>query len=46
MPRGCWCLVEFRANGWPLLLVIPQDCGLLDPCCNYWHGCDAANDLK
>lgn len=44
LPRGCECLVEFRADGWPLLLVIPTDCGLLDPLCAYWHGADAAND--
>ena len=33
--RGCGRLVEFRASGWPLLLVIPNDCGLLDPCCSF-----------
>ena len=44
LPRGCECLVEFRADGWPLLLVIPTDCGLLDTLCAYWHGTEAAND--
>lgn len=44
LPRGCGALVEFRADGWPLLLVIPTDCGLLDPWCTYWHGAEAAND--
>jgi hypothetical protein len=37
-------LVEFRADGWPVLLVIPADCGLLDPWCTLWHGTEAAND--
>lgn len=44
LPRGCECLVEFRADGWPLLLVIPNDCGLFDPYCTSWHGDSAAND--
>ena len=44
LPRGCGDLVEFRADGWPVLLVIPADCGLLDPMCGYWHGAAAAND--
>ncbi len=44
LPRGCGSLVMFRADGWPVLLVIPNDCGLLDPICGYWHGFDAAND--
>ncbi len=43
LPRGCESLVKFRANGWPVLLVIPKDCGLLDPACAYWHGVEAAN---
>jgi len=44
LPRGCGDLVEIRADGWPVLLVIPADCGLLDPCCGYWHGTAAANE--
>lgn len=46
LPRGCESLAEFRANGWPVLLVIPEDCGLLDPACGYWHGVKAANDRE
>lgn len=44
LPRGCGDLVEIRADGWPVLLLIPADCGLPDPCCGYWHGTAAAND--
>lgn len=44
LPRGCGQLVEWRPDGWPVLLVIPQDCGLLDPVCGYWHGVHSAND--
>lgn len=36
-------MVRFRANGWPVRLLIPADCGLLDPSCGYWHGVTAAN---
>lgn len=43
LPRGCGELVEWRADGWPVLLVIPRDCGLLDPGCGFWHGHVAAN---
>lgn len=43
LPRGCGDLVEIRADGWPVLLLIPADCGLLDPFCGYWHGIAAAN---
>ena len=44
LPRGCGCLVEFRADGWPVLLVIPYDCGLLGLCCAYLRDVKAAND--
>lgn len=43
LPRGCEGLAQFRASGWPMALVIPTDCGLLDPACGYWHGVGAAN---
>ena len=43
LPRDCGTLVRFRFDGWPVALVIPTDCGLLDPSCGYWHGIKAAN---
>lgn len=44
LPRGCSDFVEFEVSGWPRVLVIPSDAGLLDPSCAYWHGTTAAND--
>jgi len=43
LPRGCDGLARCRPGGWPVALVIPTDCGLLDPACGYWHGVRAAN---
>ena len=44
LPRGSDDFVDFGTGGWPAVLVIPTDAGLLDPSCLYWHGPIAAND--
>lgn len=44
LPRALHEMVDFGDGGWPVTLVIPNDAGLLDPSCGYWHGATAAND--
>ena len=44
LPRGLADMVDLGAGHWPKVLVIPNDAGLLDPSCGYWHGGSAAND--
>lgn len=44
LPRGLDDFIDFGSGGWPAVLVIPTDAGLLDPSCGYWHGTISAND--
>lgn len=37
LPRGLGDLVDLGSGHWPNVLVIPNDAGLLDPSCGYWH---------
>lgn len=43
LPRALQGLVTF-GEGWPDMLVMPADSGVLDFACGYWHGTSAAND--